>query len=226
MTQILRAKTLTTAAAVLLAGAMIGALVAFLVVGVSPNLQPVAGSASVDVPQDQNVGMWWSREPASIQELVNRADAIVVGTIGPVRRTEMVGPSGDLSKYPAGVPLPLKPFTDYQINIQEVILDDGFIRAEPTLVIPGVPERYGHIGFLMALSPTDSYLFVLIHEPRSQKHAMVSRHGVINLSGPSIALAGRDLTRPDFANGMAPSDFLEAVKAALPTRKHSPPSEW
>lgn len=218
MAQVLRAKTFIAAAAVLLAGAMIGVLVAFLVVGSSPELQPVAGSASLDVPQDQNVGMSWSREPASIQDLVNRADAIVVGSIGPVRRTEMVGPSGDLSKYPAGLPFPLKPFTDYQINIQEVLLDDGFIRAEPTLVIPGMPERYGHIGFLMALSPTDSYLFVLTRDPRSQKHAMVSRHGVINLSGASIALAGRDFTRPDFASGMAPSDFLEAVKAALPTR--------
>lgn len=210
----------------LLTGAMVGVLVAVVVVTGSSEPLTVVSSA-VDVAQNQHTGTGMAIPgPTSIQELVNRSDTIIIGSIGPVRRTAMEGPNDDLSKYPQGVPLPLLSFTYYQINVEEVILDDGFIQSEPTLSLPGLPGNNGHLGFPMKLSSTDRYVFMLSRNPNNKSHGVVAYSGLLNLSGAVVTLADPNHTAPSFAKGVAPLAFVQAVKAAMLARQHVPPSQW
>ena len=69
------------------------------------------------------------KNPTDVQELVNRADVVVVASIGTVSGTVQSEPAdGDTtSLVEQGYPVPTLPETYYELVVEQVLLDDGVI---------------------------------------------------------------------------------------------------
>ena len=96
-------------------------------------------SESVDTPSDLSFG-FFRPGPDSIQNMVNRADAIVIGTVGPALRELRSGAPNQTDTFSGDNPPPPRfVYTVYPIVIDDVLLNDGVIQSQssPTLMVQG-----------------------------------------------------------------------------------------
>ena len=93
--------------------------------------------------------------PQNVQDLVNRSQAIVIGAISAISEVKREIPydttEQEFAKKFADVPEELRPYLEvayYDIAIEEVLLDDGNVRAHPRLrlepysPLPRIGQRY------------------------------------------------------------------------------------
>lgn len=162
--------------------------------------------------------------PQNVQDLVNRADAIVVGTVndisGPVRATAY-SPTASISSNghassSTPTPSPGITVTYYTFAPQDVMLDDDNVRTAPRLRLSGGTE---------ALGPQlhHQYLFVLLRNPDRLSYG-AENWGMIDLSKtPPQLLDGSALSYSGISDA---ASLRAAIESALRTRVKTPPNQW
>ena len=133
--------------------------------------------------------------PVSLQELVNNAPLIVIATVGPVTRYwdncgYVDGALMDCAAGPGGFPA-----TDFVLNVEQVIRDDGRIaRDEPVLISQmGYANEYMRgiselAGFPISYTG-DQYLFLLAPNPDNRTYGYYGPYGRLIIDGETLRLS-------------------------------------
>lgn len=160
--------------------------------------------------------------PRDIQDLVNRYDAVVVGTISAISDTvrELAdGKTEDDYKFlvEQGLPLPTISRTFYDIQLEDVLLDDGNVRANSRLRL-----SHGH----SAIRPQtgERFLFALISSQSGKSYGVIADWALIHLDGGPIR--NFDGVLPDYAGVTNEASLKAAVRSAVPARVKLPFEEW
>lgn len=157
--------------------------------------------------------------PSSMAEFLSKADAIVIGTVGKSFREVMEGPyNADSYQDPRDVPSPELPFTYYEVQIEEIILNDGTIIVDKPLSL----RVSSHPGSLEAEKgewemphPGERYLFVMRRNPDGQSYGTNGGWGMLHIDEPVIRFANREQPLVTFADKQSPQDFIEELKKTL-----------
>ena len=161
--------------------------------------------------------------PKHIQDFVNRASVIVIGTVisveGPV---EDLGYSADdtyleLIRYDLenSRPLPWITVTYYEIDLEDIVLDDGNIAGNAFVRMHGAPDDYD-------LHPGDRLLFAMSPNPDFRSYSPHNPWGMILLDGGELRyFNGRPLPFDEVSDE---ETLVAAIEAALPARVITPPS--
>ena len=153
--------------------------------------------------------------PANVEDLIARSQIIVVATIGDDVEEKMIGPYGPDGQ-PMTDPDSVRAFTDYQLNIEEVIKSDDTVSASAESV---VFRMFGHLDVQKA-APT-SVMFKL-PEPGDHLLFALGRNpdGTYG-SGPEglIDIESADAAYEDgvpFASGGTTAELLKQIRAGVP----------
>lgn len=136
---------------------------------------------------------WRILPPSDIQEFVNRVDTIVVGSITAVDDTTRI--------------------TGYELQIDEILLDDGKIAANP---------RISQWGEHSPCSPQagERFLFALQAQDEGRGYSVFSDWDLILLDGnPVQTFDGHPLP---YASTTDVETLFAAIKSAVPTRVRLP----
>mgnify|MGYP000547472584 CR=1 FL=1 len=128
----------------------------------------------------------------SAEELVSRSHVIVLGTIGPDPVERRIGPYGE-----DGQPLPAddeggNPFTDYLVQIEDVLIADDSVADLDTLVL----RMFGHLSDRDSVitpnvftlpNPGDRLLLALGLNPDGTYGS--GPEGLLDIDGEAVAFA-------------------------------------
>ena len=159
----------------------------------------------------------YKKEPADIQELVNRSRTVVVGSISSVGELINEPPynAEDFEDLPEDE-RPTVEVTYYDISIEEVLLDDGYVRDNARLR-------------LAAIWPTDPqlnkrYVFALDRNPDNLSYGISATWDMLILDGEAITdLDGVD---PGYERATTETDLLAALRTASESHVFKPMIEW
>ena len=160
------------------------------------------------------------RPPQSVQELINRNHAVVIGTISAISDLKLELPYGKTEedfqdpKYQGYVPR--TEVTYYDITIEEVLLDDGNVRAHPRLRLSDAhnSER-PQIG--------ERFLFSLGQNPDLLSYGIVADWDVLTLDGD---IRNFDGTSPGYAGVTDEASLVTAIRGAVPSYEFMPFNQW
>ena len=160
------------------------------------------------------------RPPQSVQEMVNRNHAIVIGTISAVSGPKEELPYGKTeedfqdAKYQGYVPRDTVAY--YDIAIEEVLMDDGNILAHPRLRLSGAhnPKR-PQVG--------ERFLFTLGQNPDSRSYGIVADWDVLTLDS---GVRNFDGTSPGYTGVTDEASLVKAIREAVPLYEFMPFSQW
>jgi hypothetical protein len=217
---------LGVAIAVLLAGVAAGYLF-------KSTVMPVTSASSGEAESLVSI----ARQPQSIDDLVRPADIIVIGTVGRVVNQGAFGgydqngvalierpDANERATLPGATPVPSEalPFTDFEINVEEVILDNGDLRAEKPLILRmvGLPTDGVDAGSVYPMSHTgDRHLFLLSANPDKATYGFYyGPYSRLNIDGSTVTCSDGARTGLSFAGALSPLQFVQAVKVALQER--------
>ena len=173
---------------------------------------PVSGSAASRIED-------YVMPPASIQELVNRSHAVVVGTVsaisGPVMELPYFTTEADFADWPAEQ-WPYIEVVYYDIAIEEVLLDDGNVRENARLrlgdewsVLPKLGKRY---------------LFTLGVNPDYLSYGISAHWEVLTMDVGTIR--NLDGTPSGYVGVVDETSLLDNVRTAARNYDFMPYSEW
>jgi hypothetical protein len=189
------------------------------------NIKPDIESA--DRPSDYSLADF-QPGPDSILNLVNRADAIVIGKVGSETRVVEEGAPNESDRFPPSYPPPPRfVFTAYQILIEEVILDDGIIQLQspPTLMVQGRPEREFDFGQYMRMPhPGHRYLLALARN-FDNSYSVYRAGGLYSVDGPVVTRWDKDTAPITFTDKVTTADFIQAVRNAISFKRPFSPSD-
>ena len=159
--------------------------------------------------------------PQNIQDLVNRVDAVITGTISAIGNTASEGPYNDSQGVnqltQAGYPAPVITVTYYTITVDEILLDDGNIASNPILRLGGSPsESLPQVG--------ESFLFALDVNPDLKSYGIIENWNLIPLDGGSIQ--NFDGVEPGYTGVTDEKSLTSAIQKAVTTRSPSQPPDW
>ena len=156
-------------------------------------------------------------EAEDMDQLVSKADVIVVGTIG-VSATERT-----INPYSGGSDLaPRMPVTDYQVTVTSVLKGDGDISSGDTLTL----REFGHLSkeetnpefyenFPMS-RVGDSRLFVLGKNPDDTTYGLYfGRFSQFSIDGNVVEYSDMGGKEVRFARNVSPTDFLTAIREEM-----------
>lgn len=157
--------------------------------------------------------------PTSVNDLLNRGDAVLIGRItggGETRYEGAFDPSSGRFAEPQtepNAPNPGLPHTYYTVKPEEILLDDGIAarQSEVMLRLGGEPGT--------ALHPKEGvrFLMVLGRNPDDLSYGIRGSWAVLDLEGQTVRdIAGRDLT---FEAPREIDGFLAAVRKAVRDRQ-------
>ncbi len=160
--------------------------------------------------------------PQSIQDLINRYDVVFTGTIAAVgepvdEKAYDWTPEDDARAQSRGIP-PLRfRMIYYEIELGEVFLDDGNLRAYPRLRLSGdhSPIR-PQVG--------ERFLFALGANPDGKSYGVNADWNLIHLDGGPIR--NFDGKGTGYAGVTNEASLKSAVQAAVPNRVHLPRDQW
>lgn len=209
----------------------------FVVIVVAAGLSTLSACAPVATNRGVQVPASGPRTPASLEkgvlppgsmeELVAKADVIVIGRVGAIVSQTREGPynANALPQDPRDVPpLPSLPFTYYKIEVEEVIMDDGTLAAGRPLIL----RVYGHVnreeGQDLAARwpmprPGERRLFVLRRNPDSQSYGPWGGWGLLRIDGDVVTFSDRERTPVQFTERRTPREFLAELKRAVRARE-------
>lgn len=163
--------------------------------------------------------------PQSIAELVGKANVIVIGTVGPIVN------QGTFAGYDAGgnvIPSkstshPDLPITDFQINIEKVLQDDGTIRAGKPLILRmlGHPinraERDADRSSYFPMSYTgDRHIFFLSKNPDGTYGLYYGPWSRLVIDGQVVAISDGARTPVQFAGrSFKPTEFIGSLTQSI-----------
>ena len=159
------------------------------------------------------------REPQTVQDFVNRSHAVVIGAIAAISDPVQELPYGTTAADypPMALPLMYLEATYYNIAIEEVLLDDGNIRAHPSLRLDGADNSIlPRVG--------ERFLFSLGRNPDSLSYGIAAAWMVLPLDGGDIR--NFDGVSPGYAGVTDEASLVQAVKAAAAHYDFLPPNQW
>lgn len=162
------------------------------------------------------------RPPQDLQDLVNRVDAIIIGTIASISDTiEKLPPGATQQDYQwaidRGLPLPYIRTVFYDITIEEVLLDDGNIKSNARLRLSGdhSPIR-PQIG--------ERFMFALGQDYDRKSYGITDNWHLVFLDqGPIRNFNGHPPGYPGVTNE---ASLKDAIKSAIPKRTPLPLDQW
>lgn len=155
--------------------------------------------------------------PDSVQDLVNRVDAIAVGTISKISDTIQEGPY-NLNPEPAGDrPAPSIQVTYYEIALEDVLLDDNNVSSHSLLRLDGIhTASKPQVG--------ERYMFALGVNPDNKSYGVSAAWGMVIFDdGPVRNFDGTPLGYDGVTDQ---ATLKELVKSSLADRVKLPPSKW
>lgn len=164
-------------------------------------------------PINLDIGLALST-PKSIDDLIQPSDVIVVGKIGPiVNQATFSGYGKDdaqRNQRPGDPVSPGLPVTDYQIEVQDVLLDDGIISSGKPLILRVFHQPKNE----MEAYTGDHNLLFLSRNPDN------ATYGLYHISKSRITIDGRTATYSDgtaipFADKLTPTAFVKNVQDAV-----------
>lgn len=153
--------------------------------------------------------------PTDLQEAVDRADAIVVGTVDRIEGTYFEGPydSVESSADTAESRSPALPHTYYRLTIQSVLFDDGNIDKAPILRLGGtLGQSNVELGA--------SYVMFLGRNPDNASYGILGSWGLMNVSSADT-VRGLDGNRIGFVGSIEAQNLANEVNERIPSKK-----EW
>ena len=160
--------------------------------------------------------------PQSVQDLVNRNDAVFTGTITAVGEPVDEKPydwtaEEDARDQSRGIPLLRFRMTYYDIELGEVFLDDGNLLTNPRLRLSGdhSPIR-PQVG--------ERFLFALGANPDGKSYGATANWNLIHLDGGAIR--NFDGRGPSYEGVTDETSLKSAVKKAVPARVYLPVNQW
>ena len=163
------------------------------------------------------------RVPVTVQELINRSDAVVIATVSSVSETKSIvvgSPSDAAALVAQGYPEPRRQETHYELSIEEVLLDDGSLAAmkdNPKLVLSGTHK-------LQSPQTGDRMMFSLLARQDPGLYSLADNWSLIPLDGGAIR--NFDDTDPAYPGVIDEASLKSAVAGAAANHEKSPPSEW
>ncbi len=166
----------------------------------------------------------WTLPPQSVQDFVNRSQAIVIGTVTAISEPVIERPynfnPADFAELPESQ-WPSIEVAYWTIEIEQMLLDDGNIEANPKVRMePNPPHRTDKP--LPQLN--GRYLFTLGRNTDSQSYGISADWMILNLGGDEIKDIGG--TAPGFADGVREAALVEDIKEAARNHEYLPPGQW
>ena len=173
----------------------------------------------------------WLVPPSSVQELVDRAEVIAIGTVAAVVATGVQVPYNEsdntrLDEYNAqyGNPTPFPPpdrswpYIDYWIDVEMVILDDGTISSGSPLILR-VFDRWQAVEpypwMWRVPSIGDRRLYALAANPEGGTHRWINHWTHYIIDGDEVTHSD-DLRSPVYlTDQVKPDDFIKALEDAV-----------
>ena len=162
--------------------------------------------------------------PQSVQDFVNRSHSVVIGTVSaisdPVVELPYFTTAADFEDWPEEA----RPFIEvayWTIEIEQMLLDDGNIEANPQLRMePNPPhrtdKRLPRLG--------GRYLFTLGRNPDSLSYGISADWMILNLDSDEMKdISG---TVPGIADGVREAVLVEEIKEAAKNHEYLPPGQW
>ena len=163
------------------------------------------------------------RPARDVQDLVNRSHAAVIGTISAVSEPQVEIPyditEEEFAERFADLEEGLRPTIEvvyFDIAIEEVLLDDGNVRAYPRLSMephPPLPRLGGR------------YLFVLGRNPDSLSYGIGDFSWMVLTMGDD-GIRNLDGSAPGYAGVDDEASLVAAVRGAVANYDFLPPSQW
>ena len=163
------------------------------------------------------------RAPVTVQELVNRSDAVVIATISSISETKSIvlgSPSDAAALVAQGYPEPRRQETHYELSIEQVLLDHGSLAAmedNPKLALSGTHK-------LQSPQTGERMMFSLLARPDPGLYSLAANWSLIPLDGGAIR--NFDDTDPAYAGVTDEESLKSAVAIAAKNHDKLPPSEW
>ena len=162
--------------------------------------------------------------PRTVQDLVNRSQAIVIGTVTAISEPVVERPydfdPADYAELPDSE-WPSIEAAYWTIGIEEVLLDDGNIEANPKLRMePNPPHRTDKP--LPEL--TARYLFTMGRNPDSLSYGISADWMILPLDGGRIR--NLDGNVPFYGGDADEDSLVEAMREAVLDYEYLPPGKW
>jgi hypothetical protein len=182
-------------------------------------LKPSTKSATAEI--ELGTGIFASL-PKTLSELVNNADLIVVGKIGPIVNQEMYYGSGaDAARLEAedkasGTHLGL-PIVDYSVDVERVLFDGVSLGG-----VDPVFRLYGYPGMNTDLPEIgERYLLFLKKDPSSGTFGLQSIMHRISLDGPIPTFRFGQEKLPFLTKRTTPEEFITQIAGLAEKRQQA-----
>ena len=185
--------------------------------------QPAAINQSVGSGKTLKSGMGYSianikEAPADVQDLVDRSHAMVIGTIASVSSPENELPYNKTTEdYPTeDVNTMRLRVTYYDITVEEVLLDDGFVSDNARLRLDGDHS-------LIRPQIGERFLFSLSRNPGNSSYGVVADWMVLTTTD---GVKNYDGTDPGYEGVSDKASFLRVVRTAAQSHNFKDFGNW
>ena len=162
------------------------------------------------VGTDDSVGEWIP-SPATIQDLVDISEAIVVAQIVRLEKQTTEGPSGDSGNADSrgNGPSPRQyPYSYFEIKIIDTLLDDGFVSDSPVLKLKGHGgDRADSHRRILLPQAGESFVLFLTRHRYDESYGVYGPWAILNTDGSTVTGYGAGLEEPQFARGATPAQL-------------------
>ncbi len=180
----------------------------------------------------------WVPAPKNMQELLDSADAIVIGTVNSVSNTGILKSYNeadnvriddwiDTIEAETGTRPAIYPnYTDYLIDIEKVIMDDGKVSTGGTVVLRmlGTSDKQATADDKPALlrlpSDGDRRVFTLARNPDGS-YGLYGWWSHFVIDGVKVTFSDDLRTPIHFTDRVKPEDFVKALEDAVAARSES-----
>ena len=163
----------------------------------------------------------WVPPPKTMRDLLKKTDVIVIGTVGSVVNSSTMGSyneADNLRIQQTGDPVPKLPITDYEIQVETTILDDGVLSSGRPLILrmigrQGVEQRFPSI--LQMLQPGDRRLFTLSVNPDGATYGLYGWWSHFIIAGDKVTYSDDLRTPIGFTDKVRPEDFIKELESIV-----------
>ena len=169
-------------------------------------------------PEVDPNGPWPYAPPDDIQDFVNRLDAIAIATVSEISEpVEEVPYQTSATSTPPKFPAPSITVTYYTLDLEQILLNDGNLSANPRL-------RQSGIHYAGSPQIGKRYLFGMRANPDGKSYGAPREWNIIPLDRNTIY--NIDGTSPNYPNVTNETSLKESIKSALPNRVRLQPEQW
>ena len=139
----------------------------------------------------------WLPSPATLQDLVNVSDAIIVGEIVGLMKQTIEGPfddSGDTDNRDDVPPPRQYPYSYFGIRISDTLLNDGFVVDNPVLRLKGhARDGIDSNRRIQLPQAGESFVLFLSRNPDNESYGVYGPWAILNTDGSTVTAYGAEL---------------------------------